>query len=339
MKTWGVLTAAMLATGAFASGGEGEHGESVPDYILHHVSDDSVYEFEIPAPFYTGHNPHIDLAKTFHFLQFELKPGACSPTPVHGAGLWSELFAGCIDLRPTKHVLMMWIGALLLLVALLTGTHRDKTKLVPHGVGKNFFEILVLFVRDEIAIKNIGKEEGPRYTPYLLTAFFFILFMNLLGLVPFMATATGNLAITAGLATCTFVITQLAGIRAAGLGGYLKHLTGGVHWALWPIMVPVEVLGLFTKPFALTVRLFANMLAGHVVLFFILALIFLLHGGMAVVSVPMAVGIYMLELFVAFVQAYVFTMLSALFIGMSVAMGHHHDEEHHTPEGAHAHGS
>ncbi len=116
----------------------------------------------------------------------------------------------------------------------------------------------------------------------------------------------------------------MAGIRAAGLGGYLKHLTGGVHPALWPIMIPVEILGLFTKPFALTMRLFANMLAGHIVIFFLLGLIFMMSSAaVGLVAVPFAMGIYFLELFVAFVQAYVFTMLSALFIGMSVAMGHH----------------
>jgi F-type H+-transporting ATPase subunit a len=161
-----------------------------------------------------------------------------------------------------------------------------------------------------------------------------------------MASATGNLAVTAGLAICTFVVTQVASIRAAGIGGYLAHLTGGVHWALWPIMVPVEILGLFTKPFALTVRLFANMLAGHIVIFFLLGLIFMLgHPAVALVSVPFAMGIYLLELFVAFVQAYVFTMLSALFIGMGVAMGHHGEHDHgHADaghgghvEGAHSH--
>src|SRR5690349_10731009 len=166
--------------------------------------------------------------------------------------------------------------------------------------------------------------------------------MNLLGLVPELATASSNLVITAGLAPCTFFITQFAAIRAAGLGTYLKHLTGGVAWWLWPIMVPVEVLGLFTKPFALTVRLFANMLAGHIVIFFLLGLIFVMnHPAVAVVSVPFAMGIYFLELFVAFVQAYVFTMLSSLFIGMGVAMAHHHDHVHehgeNHPEGAKSH--
>jgi F-type H+-transporting ATPase subunit a len=330
---------------AATEGQEGGHGEGhsgghddPPSYIMHHLSDGLEYEFEVPLG--SGHNPKIDLATAFAFLRFETQPGAC-PTEIHESG---SLSAGCIDLRPTKHVFMMWLAAFLLLVSLLVGTNRDKKQLVPHGASQNLFEMLILFVRDEMAVKNIGKEEADRYTPYLATAFFFILFMNLLGLFPWMATATSNLAITCGLALCTFFVTQYAGIRSAGLGGYLKHLTGGVAWWLWPIMIPVETLGLFTKPFALTVRLFANMLAGHLVIFFLLGLIFIIgHPGVALVSVPFALGIYVLELFVAFVQAYVFTMLSSLFIGMSVAMGHHHDHDHNGdghadhPEGAHAH--
>ena len=329
-----------VAAGHGAEAGEAheeEHG--VAETIFHHVADNSVYELDVPPPFYTGHNLKLDLGKTFGFLRFETKPGAC-PADVHELGTFDHLFAGCVDLRPTKHLFMLWLASAILLLSVLGGSHRDKSKLVPHGTAANLFELLVLFVRDEIAIKNIGREEGPRYTSFLLSAFFFILFANLLGLFPFMSTATSNLAITCGLAVCTFVLTQQAGVRAAGLGGYLKHLTGGVHWLLWPIMVPVEILGLFTKPFALTMRLFANMLAGHIVIFFLLGLIFLMSPGMALVSVPMAIGIYFLELFVCFVQAYVFTMLSSLFIGMSVAMGHHaqDDAAEHAEGHAPAHG-
>jgi F-type H+-transporting ATPase subunit a len=317
-----------------AAHGDG-HGASPSDFIMHHLSDGLEYEFEVPAPFATGENPKIDLAKLFAPLQISLKEGAC-PTDPHAL---SSFAAGCLDLRPTKHVMMMWLAAVLLIVALVLGANRNKNQLVPHGTSQNLFEMLVLFVRDEMAVKNIGKADADRYTPFLATAFFFILFMNLLGLFPWMSTATSNLAVTAGLALCTFFVTQLAGIRAAGLGGYLMHLTGGVAWWLWPIMIPVEVLGLFTKPFALTVRLFANMLAGHLVIFFLLGLIFILgHPAVAAVSVPFALGIYILELFVAFVQAYVFTMLSSLFIGMSVAMGHHgHDGHGEHAEGAQAH--
>ncbi|QSQ20959.1 F0F1 ATP synthase subunit A [Pyxidicoccus parkwayensis] len=304
----------------------GEHDENVPEYIIHHVSDSREMEFEVPLgkPIHLGTLPSWTL-------------GNCTPKMTDHGEVVPGITEGCLDISLTKHTVMMFVAAGLLLITLLIWSNSDKTKLVPRGTGANLIEMLVLFVRDELAIKNIGKEEGPRYTPYLLTAFFFILFMNLLGLVPWMSTATGNIAVTASLALCTFIVTQVAGIRAAGLGGYLKHLTGGVAWWLWPIMIPVEVLGLFTKPFALTMRLFANMLAGHIVLFFLLGLIFILgHPGVAAVSVPFAFAIYLLELFVAFVQAYVFTMLSALFIGMSVAMGHHgHDDHGH--EGGHSH--
>ncbi|WP_426756494.1 F0F1 ATP synthase subunit A [Myxococcus sp. Y35] len=334
-----VLFASLFAATAWAAGSAGgeQGGDDVPGYILHHVVDSPYLEIEVPlsSPIHAADLPQI-------LIPFS--EGACTPRMTdHGQEI-PGLMEGCLDLSITKHTIMMWLAALLLLGTLFIWGNRDKTKLVPRGAGANLIEMLVLFVRDELAIKNIGKEEGPRYVPYLLTAFFFILFMNLLGLVPWMATATGNLAVTASLAVCTFIVTQVAGIRAAGLGGYLKHLTGGVHPALWFIMIPVEVLGLFTKPFALTMRLFANMLAGHIVLFFLLGLIFILgHPAVAAVSVPFAFAIYLLELFVAFVQAYVFTMLSALFIGMSVAMGHHdhgHAEGHgHSETGpSHDHG-
>ncbi|KFA91180.1 F0F1 ATP synthase subunit A [Archangium violaceum] len=333
-----ILLVGLMAAGAAYAAGADTHqekeSEDVAGYILHHVSDSR--ELEIEVPLSRNHIP-IHLPE----ILIPLKAGACEKQMTDHGEVVPSLGAGCLDLSITKHTVMMWLAAVLLIGSLLIWSNRDKTKLVPRGTGANLFEMLVLFVRDELAIKNIGKEEGPRYTPYLLTAFFFILFMNLLGLFPWMATATGNLAVTLALAVCTFVLTQVAGIRSAGLGGYLAHLTGGVHWSLWFIMIPVEFLGLFTKPFALTVRLFANMLAGHIVIFFLLGLIFMLgHPAVALVSVPFAMGIYLLELFVAFVQAYVFTMLSALFIGMSVAMGHHgheHAEEHGHGEGAHSH--
>lgn len=337
-----VLFVGLLAAGAALAatqegGGHGGEGakEDVAGYILHHVADSNEYELEIPLSY-----EH----KVIHLPQIHvpLRAGACEvPAGADPHGPQAPgLFQGCLDLSITKHTVMMWLGAALLVGALLLGTHRDRSQLVPRGKVANLFEMLVLFVRDELAIKNIGKEEGPRYVPYLLTAFFFILFINLLGLVPWMATATGNIAVTAGLAILTFIITQVASIRAAGIGGYLKHLTGGVQVWLWPIMIPVEILGLFTKPFALTMRLFANMLAGHIVIFFLLGLIFLLKSpALALVSVPFAMAIYLLELFVAFVQAYIFTMLSALFIGMGVAMGHHdheHGEEHGAKSAGHA---
>ena len=287
-------------------------------YILEHVADSDEVGFQVPLS---------DKEFIIHFpvWRIPLKAGACPAdleTPASTA-------AGCLDISLTKHTFWMLVGAVVMVLLFAFGANRNPKQPVPHGARQNILEMLVLFVRNEIAIPNIGADAGPRYVPYLLSVFFFVLTLNLLGLVPWASTATGNLGVTLALALCTFMLTQIAGIRAAGLGGYLAHLTGGVHWLLWPIMIPVEILGLFTKPFALTIRLFANMLAGHIVIFFLLGLIFMLgHPAVALVSVPFALGIYLLELFVAFVQAYVFTMLSALFIGMGVAMAHQHHDDH-----------
>jgi F-type H+-transporting ATPase subunit a len=227
-----------------------------------------------------------------------------------------------IRLDITKHVINMWIAAGILLI--VVGLGARKRALIPKG-GYNLLESLVMFIRDEISVKNIGHH-ADLYTPYLCSAFFFILFMNISGLLPIPAwrgfpgisTATGNLSVTVVLALFTFVFTQIAGMRAQGVVGYWAHLVpGGVPKALWPLMFVIEFFGLFTKPFALTVRLFANMVAGHIVIFFLIALTLFISVYVAPVSVAFALGIFLLELFVALVQAYVFTILSALFIGMT----------------------
>lgn len=264
--------------------------------ILHHITNSN--QIEIP---FIG---YVDLP---HFPD------------IHIAGL-------TINLSPTKHVVMMWMVALLLL---LIFTVLARPKLIPKGLY-NFFESIIVFIREEIVRPNFGNKTD-RYINYFLTLFFFILFMNLLGLIPYGATATGNIAVTATLAVCTFFVTQYTAIKAQGIGGYLKHLTAGVHWMLWPIMVPVEIIGLFTKPFALSVRLFANMTAGHVVILSLIGLIFVLKTYfVAPVSIVFALFIYVLELFVAFLQAYIFTLLSALFIGMGL---HHAHDSHHGEAG------
>jgi F-type H+-transporting ATPase subunit a len=238
---------------------------------------------------------------------------------------------GALDMTPTKHVIFMWLASALLLLVVFAAVRRKA--LVPRGLY-NFVELLVAFVRNELAVPNIGKENADRFLPYLLTAFFFILFVNLFGLLPFSATATANINVTVCLALFTFVITQYAAIRSMGLGGYLGHLTGGVPkslWPLWLIMIPVEFLGLFTKPFALTVRLFANMVAGHFVILALLGLIFAISVWVFPVSMALALAIFMLELFVAFVQAYIFTMLSSLFIGAAFASHGHAEHAEHGP--------
>ncbi|BDG09698.1 F0F1 ATP synthase subunit A [Anaeromyxobacter paludicola] len=303
------------------AGHEGaEHEESLSDVLMEHVSDSYVLEF--PGFCHGGFSAgcELDLREVF------------------GTALVFHVGGTAVDMTPTKHLIMLWLASALLLLAFFAASRNRE--LVPRGLY-NFLELLVQFVRDEIAMKNIGKADADRFVPYLCTAFFFILFANLFGLIPYAATATGNLAVTLTLAVFTFLITQYAQIKAQGLGGWLKHLTGGVHPALWVIMVPVEILGLFTKPFALTIRLFANMIAGHIVILSLLGLIFALHSPLvALGSVPMALGIFALELFVAFVQAYIFTMLSSLFIGAGL-VHHGHDDHGHGEEAhgevAHAH--
>jgi F-type H+-transporting ATPase subunit a len=213
-----------------------------------------------------------------------------------------------IDVSITKHVVFLWIAAAVLCVLLSYAARRNSKSSVPRGLG-NLMEVFVEFVRDQIVVPT----------------------MNLLGLFPYGATATGNVSVTAGLAAIAFIMIQVAAIRSQGIGHYLAHLTGGVHWALWPIMIPIEIIGLFTKPFALCIRLFANMTAGHVVIASLFGLIFLYKSYvLAPGPVAFAVAINMLELFIAFLQAYIFVMLTALFMGLGMQTGHApaHDEQH-----------
>jgi F-type H+-transporting ATPase subunit a len=231
------------------------------------------------------------------------------------------------DLSITKHVFFLLAGGVLLLIASVYAARSYKKSLVPRGFT-NLMELIIVFLRDEVALPNMGPV-GLKYMPYLLTTFFYILIMNLSGLVPYGATATGNIMVTAGLAIIAFFMIQISAIKAQGLKHYLAHLTGGTPWYLWLIMIPIEILGLFTKPFALCMRLFANMTGGHIVLLSLFGLIFMFRSY-AVAPVPLlfAVGIYMLELFVAFLQAYVFTMLTSLFMGLGMQVENH--EESHT---------
>jgi F-type H+-transporting ATPase subunit a len=337
MKHLVLILVALFAVPAFAS--HEEHGEPGPgevvdkkketaEFILHHVADDTEFEMEIPFPPY--HLPAIHIAEAFSFLKYESVPGACDGHAPAGFESFPSLglfLHGCYDLRPTKAILMMWIACGLLFLVLFLGRRRDQNG-VPKGLLAHVVEVLALFVRDEIATPNVGKDESKRYTPYLTSLFFFILAINWLGLIPGMFTATGVVTVTTALAVITFLFTQIAGIRAAGLGGYLAHLTGGVPVFLWPVMIPVEVLGLFTKPFALLVRLFANMLGGHMVVFFLLSLIFVWAVGAAAVALPLTIAIFLLEIFVGLLQAYLFTLLTSLFIGQGVAMGHHAHDAH-----------
>lgn len=257
-------------------------------WILHHIMDGRTLDFE---PFGEVHIPQFPL-----------------------------LFG--MDITPTKHVIFMWLSAILVLVTFAIVASKYKKSLIPKGFA-NFFEVLIVFVKDEIAKPTIGKG-FEKFLPYLLTVFFFILFGNFLGLLPFSATFTANIAVTASLAIFTFFVTQAGGIMQNGFLGYFKGLVPhGIPTALLPLMIVVEFLGLLTKPFALAIRLFANMMAGHTVILALLGLIFFMGTYfIAPVSIGFALFIYLLEILVALIQAYIFTMLSGLFIGMAVHQEH-----------------
>lgn len=227
-----------------------------------------------------------------------------------------------IDISITKHVVFMWLALVILVVTFIFVAKAYKKSLIPRGIT-NLTEVLIVFVRDEIARPTIGKG-NERFLPYLLTVFFFILTCNFLGLIPYGSTATSNIAVTATLATISFIVIQVGGMMKNGVFGYFKGLIPhGIPMWLFPIMIVVELLGLLTKPFALTIRLFANMTAGHIVILALLGLIFILHTYVVVpVSISFALFIFLLEILVALLQAYIFTMLSSLFIGMAVHQEH-----------------
>lgn len=236
-----------------------------------------------------------------------------------------EVIGTPLDFSITKTVAGMMLAAIVILALFLRmGSKYSRSKIVvPKGLN-GFLEPMIVFIRDEIAIPNIGHHKYERFMPYLLTAFFFILVNNILGLIPFFpfgANVTGNIAVTMVLALITFLITQLSGTK-----DHWRHVfaTPGVPVWLAPIMIPVELIGLFSKPFALMIRLFANITAGHIVVLSLVSLIFIFKAlWVSSVSIPMVLFIDVLEILVAFLQAYVFTLLSALFIGLA-AREHHH---------------
>lgn len=236
-----------------------------------------------------------------------------------------------IDVSPTKHVVFMLVAAMLVYLTMIVAgrqiRRRQAEGRAPRGFGAAI-EAMILFVRNDVAIANIGHG-GEKFAPYILTLFFFILYCNLLGLIPWGSTPTGNLAVTGALALTAFVTIEISGMVALGPKGYVKTIVmvppgmkgvGAAVMAL--IMTPVELIGKLVKPFALCLRLFANMTAGHFVILALMGLIFV-FGSWLVAGATVAFVLFMmcLELLVAFLQAYIFALLTSVFIGM---MQHEH---------------
>jgi F-type H+-transporting ATPase subunit a len=231
-----------------------------------------------------------------------------------------------LDFSITKTVVSIFAAALLMFF-LFSSLARSYAKNggIASGVGR-IFEPLVIYIRDEVAIPNIGEKQYKKYMSYLLTIFFFVLFLNIFGLTPLGINATGNLTITFALALITFIITNLTANR-----NYWGHIfwMPGVPKPMRIILAPIELLGVFIKPFSLMIRLYANIFAGHIVLMSIIGLMFIFKSWIgSSLSFGLSFVLSILEILVAFLQAYIFTMLSALYFGSAVEE-HHHDEAHH----------
>lgn len=231
-----------------------------------------------------------------------------------------------IDLSITKNVVMILVVALLMFIMFRSlGKSYAKNGGIATGVGR-FFEPLVLYIRDEIAIPNIGEKHYKRYMSHLLTVFFFIWFLNMFGLTPLGVNVTGNIAITAALAIITYLITTFSANK-----NYWGHIfwMPGVPTPMKIILAPIELLGTFIKPFSLMIRLYANMLAGHVVIMSIIALMYTFNSPIgSPLSFLLGFVLSILEILVALLQAYIFTMLTALYFG-AANEEHHHEEAHH----------
>jgi F-type H+-transporting ATPase subunit a len=281
----------------------------VAGMLMHHLLDSSEIEFQL-----------LGRGFIIHLPQWE---------PIHIGSM-------TIDLSPTKHVVFLLVAALLCLAVFIPVTaaiRRQGTAKAPRGFA-NAAEAMILFFRNDIVRRNIGHD-ADGYTPYILTLFFFILFMNMLGLVPWGATATGNFMVTGALALITLVVVEVTGMMSLGFKGYMGTIfvvPHGMHPAgalvMTAILAPVELLGKIARPFALMVRLFANMMAGHTLVLSLLGMIFLfasvgpMRHGIAAASFTMVIAIMLLEVFVALLQAFIFSMLTSVFIGL-MRTAHH----------------
>lgn len=309
--------------------GEGEHSVGLPLPIIL-WTEKGLVTFMSSAFHHDDEGKHVVEKNGQRFVKLHEKIYyASAQANEHGSFVevnekHESLNAKPLDFSITKNVFSMLLSVTILLVVFIgvARSYRKRAGMSPKGF-QSLIEPIILFVRDDIAKPNLGYKY-ERFMPYLLTVFFFIWFNNLLGLMPFFpggANVTGNIAVTMVLAFITFLITVFSGNKY-----YWKHIfMPPVPWWMYPVMVPVEIVGIFTKPIALMIRLFANITAGHILMLSLICLIFIFKNlAIAPIAVPFAVFIGVIELLVAFIQAFIFTILSALFIGMAIEEHHDH---------------
>jgi F-type H+-transporting ATPase subunit a len=330
-----LLTLISSAAAAFQKG-HGDEAETaqksevnISDVILHHVVDDHiwhlwdhggtiylpviVYSAEKGLDVFSSRRFYDDHHNVVEYNGYKLE---------HNHIILTSTGKSVLDLSITKNVAMLLINATLLVLVFssVAKGYKKNNGRAPKGI-QSFLEPVIVFVRDEIVKPNIGRHY-EKYMPYMLTLFFFILFGNLLGLLPGAGNLTGNIAVTLTLAVLTFIITNVKGNKA-----YWSHIlwTPGVPLPLRIVILPVEVIGIFTKPFSLTVRLFVAITAGHIVLLSLISLAFIFQSfSVGLVSSLIVLFINLIELLVAGIQAYVFTLFSSLYIGMATEEHEHH---------------
>lgn len=324
---WAVFGLFLISGSALAAD-EPKDDKFNPDIILHHVVDDYVWHFtddlvlHLPIITYTESRGLKIFSSSNFYEHHDLKPDGFDGFQIEHGHIVRADGESVMDFSITKTVAMLFINVGLILTVFLAaaaGARRNKGK-APSGV-QSFVEPVIVFVRDEIVKPNIGPKY-EKYLPYLLTLFFFILFGNLLGLLPGAANLTGNIAVTMTLAVFTFLITNFSGTKS-----YWAHIfwTPGVPLPLRVIILPVEIIGIFTKPFSLMIRLFAAITAGHIVLLSLICLTFMFRSWYVGAGVSVfVVFINLIELLVAGIQAYVFTLFTSLYIGIAVEDHDHH---------------
>ncbi len=333
------------ASGTEAHAAKTEKSEDISQTILHHIADSHEWHFfgnvslPLPVILWTdkglvtflsdkyGHNDHgteVFEAKGASLVNYHGKFYYPNEVRSEDGTLIAHDKTGAVinrkplDISITKNVVSLLISVTILLIVFIgiAGAYKKREGKAPRGL-QSVLEPIILFVRDDIAKPQLGHRYKG-FMPYLLTVFFFVWLNNLLGLVPFFpggANLTGNIAVTMMLAMCTFVLTTINGNR-----NYWGHIfTPHVPWWLYPLMIPVEIIGVFVKPIALMIRLFANITAGHILILSLISLIFILKSVfVAGIAIPFVLFISVIELVVGFIQAFIFTVLSALFIGMAV---------------------
>ena len=316
-----------FSTSNLAFSAEKKDGEfNMGEMIMHHVLDDYRYEIMhgviIPLPIIVYTDSGLEIFSSSNLFDEDhnaLKEGYNGFKYDHGKLKPIDSQLSYIDLSITKNVAFLIMTSLLMILIFITVARGYVNKYsVPKGI-QSVFEPIILFVRDDIVKPNIGHNY-EKYLPYMLTLFFFIFFGNVLGLLPAAANLTGNIAVTMTLAIFTFLITNFSGNKH-----YWKHIfwTPGIPLIMRVIILPIELIGVFSKPISLMIRLFAAITAGHIVLLSFIGLIFIFQSyGVGFFSSLFVVGLNLVELMVAGIQAYVFTMFSSVYIGLAIEDEH-----------------